>query len=89
MTTEPPYISEKSENDVVVDNLERGYVRMPSVEDTVANTAEGQSTKDLVETITPSVRDTTMENTKSMEFVYISSAASTYDLTDGHAEDDV
>ncbi|GAA0171191.1 hypothetical protein LIER_25284 [Lithospermum erythrorhizon] len=88
-TTEPPNIFEESENDDVADNPERGDVSMPSADDTVADTAERPSIKDLVETVTSSVKGTALDNTQGIESVGIPSIIGSDDLSAGNVGDDV
>ncbi|GAA0162713.1 hypothetical protein LIER_18745 [Lithospermum erythrorhizon] len=55
-------------------------VNVSSVDETVTSMAKKQSTEDLVENITPSVKDITMEDVESMETTNIPSVAGTDDI---------
>ncbi|GAA0184252.1 hypothetical protein LIER_31540 [Lithospermum erythrorhizon] len=55
----------------------------------VGDAVERPSAEDLVETVTPIVKDIDVENAEGMELIGIPSTAGTDDLTVGHAEDDV
>ncbi|GAA0163407.1 hypothetical protein LIER_19283 [Lithospermum erythrorhizon] len=75
-TTEPSTFYENVVDSVVgVDNPKGDDVNVSSVDDTVTDAIERSNAEDLVETITPSVGDTTMVHTKGMESVEIPSVS--------------
>ncbi|GAA0139332.1 hypothetical protein LIER_00898 [Lithospermum erythrorhizon] len=63
-----------------------GDENVSSVGDTKTKVVERPSNDDLVETVTPSVRDTGMEDAKDMESVDIPSVPGTNDLTAGNTD---
>ncbi|GAA0163615.1 hypothetical protein LIER_19436 [Lithospermum erythrorhizon] len=73
---------------IVIDNPKEGDVNMSSVGDIMTEVRGRPSSEDLVENVTPSVRDTYMDDVEVMGF-YVPSATGTEDVIARLADNDV